>query len=216
MKWGVCKPLGLGPPLRITYITNIEEFHINGVILDINYIFILSWCIRFAPSIGTFNRAYMRKCWIVLGKLIHQDFITLRCLLFQIDFQNETTLSILMLISTIATDSSEGFLYLLGWLVSTLLSHMIQIQIIITLRDKVSFFLRSYSYLLTSFKSMFVFIHGIHYLIHMILFYMYHMYYIISYHTSVFNRIKFDVLKKGCQDVIPCLQLTLITFWKPR
>jgi len=38
----------------------------------------------------------------------------------------------------------------------------------------------------------------------------------VLYDMSVFNLIKFDVLKKGCQDVIPCLQLTLITFWKPR
>jgi len=52
------------------------------------------------------------KSRVLLCKLIHEDFITLRCFLFQVDFQNETTLFILFLITTIATNSSERLVVL--------------------------------------------------------------------------------------------------------
>ena len=69
----------------------------------------------------------MRKCRILLGKLIHQDLVSFRSLLLQIDLQNEATLLIFFLEAAIAADTSER------------LGILLQIQVVSAGRAEIGF-----------------------------------------------------------------------------
>jgi len=67
------------------------------------------------------------KCRILLGKLIHQDLVSFRSLLLQIDLQNQAALLILFLEAAIAANTSER------------LGILLQIQVVSAGRAEIGF-----------------------------------------------------------------------------
>jgi len=91
----------------------------------------------------------MGKSRILIRELIHENLVPLRCLLFQVNLQDETTIRVLLLISTVAADSDQdmvwngGILFLVIFR-AVLLLLLLQVQIVSANRAKVSLFHSSY------------------------------------------------------------------------
>jgi hypothetical protein len=104
-------------PLSSTYITNIDVFHINRVILYKNNISLLTGSVCCARSCRTLDILHMGESWVVASEFIEKNLIAFTSALLKDGLHDKTTFDILIFIPAIYTLVNEDVLFFSrsGW-----------------------------------------------------------------------------------------------------
>jgi len=72
------------------HITDIEEFQVLGIILQVNNIAVRSASVRGTRAIWTLHRLQVRQSRVLPGKLVQDNLVRLTDALLDIDLRHET------------------------------------------------------------------------------------------------------------------------------
>ncbi len=103
-------------PLFITYIANVQEFQIGGVVFNIDHVFLYTRNIGRTLLVGTSESMQMRQCRVILGKFIQEYFIGFRRFFLNNCFHHKASVLVFCTtaISTVATYTAQALFSIFG------------------------------------------------------------------------------------------------------